>query len=101
MTRNSNAFMRDGSVMADSHLVDFFSGSTDSAINLSGSADLHNPIPPLLQDEVIYLSSDKFIGTDKFSVKSAAIPSKQKNRVHSVCLLFICLQNLQNVFLAV
>ena len=32
MTRNSNALMRDGSVMADSALVDFFSGSTDSAI---------------------------------------------------------------------
>ena len=41
MTRNSNALMRDGSVMADSDLVDFLSGSTDSAIKCSGSADLH------------------------------------------------------------
>ena len=46
MTRNSNALMRDGSVMPDSDLVDFLSGSTDSAINWSGSADLHNPIHP-------------------------------------------------------
>ena len=46
MTRNNNALMRDGSVMAASDLVDFLSGSTDSAINLSGSADLHNPIHP-------------------------------------------------------
>ena len=46
MTRNSNALMRDGSVMADSDLVDFLSGSTDSVINFSGSADLHTPIHP-------------------------------------------------------
>ena len=46
MTRNSNALMRDGSVMADSDLVDFLSGSTDSAINFNGSADLHTPIHP-------------------------------------------------------
>ena len=49
MTRNSDALMRDGSVMPHSDLVDFLSGSTDSAINFSGSADLHIPIhPPLL-----------------------------------------------------
>ena len=46
MTRNSNVLMRDGSVMADSGLVDFLSGSTDSAINFNGSADLHTPIHP-------------------------------------------------------
>ena len=46
MTRNSIALMRDGSVMADSDLVDFFSGPTDSAINFNGSADLHTPIHP-------------------------------------------------------
>ena len=46
MTRNSNALMRDGSVMAHSDLVYFLSGSTDSAINCSGSADLHIPIHP-------------------------------------------------------
>ena len=41
--------MLDRSVMAHSDLVDFLSGSTDSAINFSGSADLHIPIhPPLL-----------------------------------------------------
>ena len=39
MTRNSNAHMRDGFVLAESDLVDFLSGSTDSAINFSGSAD--------------------------------------------------------------
>ena len=46
MTRNSNAYMRDGFVLAESDLVDFLSGSTDSAINFSGSADLHTPIHP-------------------------------------------------------
>ena len=41
--------MRDGSVMVDSDLVDFLSGSMDSAINFSGSADFHTPIhPPLV-----------------------------------------------------
>ena len=46
MTRNSIALMHDGSVMADSDLVDFLSGPTDSAINFNGSADLHTPIHP-------------------------------------------------------
>ena len=46
MTRNSNAHMRDGFVLAESDLVDFLSGSTDSAIDFSGSADLHTPIHP-------------------------------------------------------
>ena len=46
MTRNSNALMRDGFLLAESDLVDFLSGSTDSAINFSGSADLHTPIHP-------------------------------------------------------
>ena len=46
MTRNSNALRRDGSVMPDSDVVDFLSGSTDSAINFSRSADLHTPIHP-------------------------------------------------------
>jgi len=51
MTRNSNALKRDGSVMADSGLVDFLSGLTDSAINFSGSADIHTPIHlPLLSN---------------------------------------------------
>ena len=57
MTRNSIALMRDGSVMADSDLVDFLSGPTDSAINFNGSADLHTPIHPppigLFQDSII------------------------------------------------
>ena len=44
MTTNSNALMRDGS--ADSDLVDFLSGSTDSAISFSGSANLYTPIHP-------------------------------------------------------
>ena len=38
--------VRDGFVLAESDLVDFLSGSTDSAINFSGSADLHTPIHP-------------------------------------------------------
>ena len=44
MTRNSNALRRDGSVMPDSDVVDFLRGSTDSAIDFSGSADIHTPI---------------------------------------------------------
>ena len=56
MTRNSNAHMRDGFVLAESDLVDFLSGSTDSAINFSGSADLHTPIhpPPKIYTKYIY-----------------------------------------------
>ena len=46
MTRNSNALMRDEFVLTESDLADFLSGSTDSAINFSGSADLHTPIHP-------------------------------------------------------
>ena len=46
MTRNSNALMRDEFVLAESDLADFLRGSTDSAINFSGSADLHTPIHP-------------------------------------------------------
>ena len=48
MTRNSNALKRDGSVMPDSDVVDFLSGSTNSAINFSRSAYLHTHIHPLL-----------------------------------------------------
>ena len=48
MTRNNNALRRDGSVMPDSDVVDFLSGSTDSAPNFSRSADLHTPIQPPL-----------------------------------------------------
>ena len=55
MARNSIALMRDGSVMADSDLVDFLSGPTDSAINFNGSADLHTPIhPPPLEFQEIW-----------------------------------------------
>ena len=53
MTRNSNAHMRDGFVLAESDLVDFLSGSTDSAINFSGSADLHTPIHPPPNDMIL------------------------------------------------
>ena len=56
MTRNSIALMRDGSVMADSDLVDFLSGPTDSAINFNGSADLHTPIHPPLLDLFVLIS---------------------------------------------
>ena len=35
-----------GKQFADSDIVEFLSGSTDSAINFSGSADLHTPIHP-------------------------------------------------------
>ena len=35
-----------GKQFPDSDLVDFLSGSTDSAIYFSGSADLHTPIHP-------------------------------------------------------
>ena len=56
MTRNSNALMRDEFVLAESDLADFLSGSTDSAINFSGSADLHTPIhppPPILETTTV------------------------------------------------
>ena len=46
--------------MAHSDLVDFLSGSTDSAINFSGSADLHIPIhlpPQSCEDHSIYSSN--------------------------------------------
>ena len=35
MTRNINVLKRDGSLMADSDLVDFLSGLTDSEIKLA------------------------------------------------------------------
>ena len=35
-----------GKQFADSDFVDFLSGSTDSAVNFIGSADLHTPIHP-------------------------------------------------------
>ena len=53
-----NALMRDGSVMADSDQVDFLSGSTDSAINFSGSADLHTSIHP---PQSLVETSDKLL----------------------------------------
>ena len=60
MTRNSNAHMRDGFVLAESDLVDFLSGSTDSAINFSGSADLHTPIHPPPEKMPFYLKFRHF-----------------------------------------
>ena len=45
-TPDRNVLMRDGSVIVDSDLVDFLSGSMDSAINFSGSVDFHTPIHP-------------------------------------------------------
>ena len=66
MTRNSIALMRDGSVMADSDLVDFLSGPTDSAINFNGSADLHTPIhPPPLE---FVLSQSVLVGSFNLSL---------------------------------
>ena len=61
MTRNSNAHMRDGFVLTESDLVDFLSGSTDSAINFSGSADLHTPIhpPPLAKYSLLIISTNR------------------------------------------
>ena len=56
MTRNSNALMRDEFVLAESDLADFLSRSTDSAINFSGSADLHTPIHPPRKPSAVNLS---------------------------------------------
>ena len=42
----SNIIYTRGKQFPDSDLVEFLSGSTDSAINFSGSADLHTPIHP-------------------------------------------------------
>ena len=81
MTRNSNAHMRDGFVLAESDLVDFLSGSTDSAINFSGSADLHTPIhpPPLSSIRLKLLVSLSFA----FSLG--------KKYIFSVFILHACL----------
>ena len=46
MTRNSNALKRDGYLMANSDLVNFLSGSMDSAANFTGLEDLHIPMHP-------------------------------------------------------
>ena len=56
MTRNSNAHMRDGFVLAESDLVDFLSGSTDSAINFSGSAVYITLFTHLLYVNSIFIS---------------------------------------------
>ena len=42
----SHIIYKRGQQFPDSDLVEFLSGSTDSAINFSGSADLHTPIHP-------------------------------------------------------
>ena len=77
MTRNSNALMRDGSVMANSDLVDFLSGSRDSAINFSGSADLHIPIHP---SHCAILDEGKRLGTIRNAVKSVSSFDKKYMR---------------------
>lgn len=46
MARNSNALKRDGSVMADSDLVDSLSRSTDSAINFEWMGRFTYPYSP-------------------------------------------------------
>ena len=56
-----------GKQFADLDLVDFLSGSTDSAIDFSGSADLHTPIHPPLRTS----SSD----CDRSSLTSALVGS--------------------------
>ena len=62
MTRNGIALMRHGSVMADSDLIDFLSGPTDSAINFNGSADLHTPIhPPHTRSLTNHFSNESFM----------------------------------------
>ena len=92
MTRNSNALMRDGSVMANSDLVDFLSGSTDSAINFSGSADLHIPINP---SHCVILDEGKRLGTIRNAVKSVSSFDKTYMRngrcnVSSDCFVSSC-----------
>ena len=42
----------------ESDLVDFSSGSTDSAINFSGSADLHTPIHSPLRERTFVAKVD-------------------------------------------
>ena len=46
----------------ESDLVDFSSGSTDSAINFSGSADLHTPIHPLLNITKVIMMKQRDVG---------------------------------------
>ena len=47
-SNNLSRFVSRGKQSADSDLVDFSSGSTDSVIDFSGSADLRTPIHPPL-----------------------------------------------------
>ena len=78
MTRNSNALtMRDGSVMAHSDLVYFLSGSTDSAINFSGSAGLHILIH---SPHCAILDEGKRLGTIRNAVKSVSSFDKKYMR---------------------
>ena len=63
ITRNSNALKRDGSVMPDSDVLDFLSGSTDSSINFSRSTDLHTHIHPP-QTTSRCFSRNQFIDSD-------------------------------------
>ena len=89
MTRNSIALMRDGSVMADSDLVDFLSGPTDSAINFNGSADLHTPIhPPLVLSVFLSISGVNCSRTNDWlccgAVKRATYRNLGTNRVFNL-----------------
>ena len=64
--------------MADSGLVDFFSASTDSAINFSGSADIYVPLftsPPLFC--VLFRTSK----TSKFSPQITVYKINEKNNL--------------------
>ena len=83
MTRNSNAHMRDGFVLAESDLVDFLSGSTDSAINFSGSADLHTPIhpPPCSGGTEFYLLHNKAIVNCAIKAVSQSPPQSVAKRI--------------------
>ena len=99
MTRNSDALKRDGSVMADSDLVDFLSGSTDSGINFSRSADLHTPIQPPLQLILTHLTPSllHLTAVRKVTPTAEGCEMKKKNknaRVKRVRLLTVTYANL-------
>ena len=62
-----------GKQFADSDLVDFLSGSTDSVIDFRGSADLHIPIHPLIihsySHEYLTIWNQEFQGVLKWGRK--------------------------------
>ena len=67
----------------ESDLVDILSGSTDSAINFSGSADLHTPIHPPLRERTFVAKVDPLstIRNNKLIAQAEKLGTSAKLRV--------------------